>query len=179
MGLLDELLGGLAQGGLGQAMGQQAPRGRGGLGQQPMGPQGGGMSGVLMALLPLVLSMLANRQGGGGLGGNVGNMGNMGGMGGLGSLLEQFQRMGYADQAKSWVGTGSNLPISPEIIAQVFGRDGLSQIASQAGLTESEASVGLSQILPDVVDRLTPQGQLPDLDALVASVDDLERRFRG
>lgn len=179
MGLLDELLGGLARGGLGQATGQQAPRGRGGLGQQPMGPQGGGMNSVLMALLPLVLSMLANRQGGGGLGGNAGNMGGQGGLGGLGSLLEQFQRMGYADQAKSWVGTGSNLPISPEIIAQVFGRDGLSQIASQAGLTESEASVGLSQILPDVVDRLTPQGQMPDLDALVASVDDLERRFRG
>ncbi len=186
MGLLDELLGGLAQGGLGQAMGQQAPRGRGQ--QQPMGPQGGGMSSVLIALLPLVLSMLANRQGGGALGGNRGNMGGMGGtggtggtggMGGLGGLLEQFQRMGYADQANSWVGTGSNLPISPEIIAQVFGRDGLSQIASQAGLTESEASVGLSQILPDVVDRLTPQGQMPDLDALVASVDDLERRFRG
>ena len=186
MGLLDELLGGLAKGGLDQAMGRQPPRGRGGSGQQPMGPQGGGMNSVLMALLPLVLSMLANRQGGGGLGrnmgntgntGNTGNMGGMGGLGGLGGLLEQFQRMGYADQANSWVGTGSNLPISPEIIAQVFGRDGLSQLASQAGLTESEASVGLSQILPDVVDRLTPQGQMPDLDALVASVDALQRRL--
>ena len=176
MGLLDELLGGLAKGGLDQAMGRQAPRGRGGSGQQPMGPQGGGMNSVLMALLPLVLSMLANRQGGGGLGGKTGGMGSMGGLGGL---LEQFQRMGYADQANSWVGAGANLPISPEIIAQVFGRDGLSQLASQAGLTESEASVGLSQILPDVVDRLTPQGQMPDLDALVASVSDLERRFRG
>ncbi len=182
MGLLDELLGGLAQGGLDQAMGGQSPRGRGGLGQQPAGPQGGGMSSVLMTLLPVVLAMLANRQGGGGLGGTAGNMGGMGrqgGLGGLGGLLDQFQRMGYADQANSWVGTGANLPISPEIVAQVFGRDGLSQIASQAGLTESEASVGLSQILPDVVDRLTPQGQMPDLDALVASVSDLERRFRG
>jgi uncharacterized protein YidB (DUF937 family) len=176
MGLLDELLGGLAQGGLDQTLGQQSPRGRGGLGQQPMSPQGGGMNSVLMALLPLVLSMLASRQGGGGLGGS---MGNTGGLGGLGGLLEQFQRMGYADQANSWVGTGSNLPISPEIIAQVFGRDGLSQIASQAGLTESEASVGLSAILPDVVDRLTPKGNVPDLDALAASVDDLARRFRG
>lgn len=180
MGLLDELLGGLAQGGLGQATGQQVPRGRGGLGQQPMGPQGGGMSSVLMALLPLVLSMLANRGGGGGLGGGAGGRSGAGGMGdlsGLGGLLEQFQRMGYADQANSWVGTGSNLPISPDIIAQVFGRDGLAQIASQAGLTESEASVGLSQILPEVVDRVTPQGQMPDLDSLVASVDALQRRL--
>jgi uncharacterized protein YidB (DUF937 family) len=180
MGLLDELLGGLAQGGLDQAMGRQSSRGGGGLGQQPMSPQGGGMGGVLMALLPVILSMLANR--GAGAGGRGGNMGNLGGapggdLGGLGGLLEQFQRMGYADQANSWVGTGSNLPISPDIIAQVFGRDGLSQIASQAGLTESEASVGLSEILPDVVDRLTPQGQMPDLDSLVASVDDLARRL--
>ncbi len=176
MGLLDELLGGLAQGGLDPAIGRQAPRG--GPAPQQMGPQAGGMGGVLMALLPVVLSMLASRGGGGlgGMGGRGGTSG-MGDLGGLGGLLEQFQRMGYADQAKSWVGTGANLPVSPDIIAQVFGRDGLSQIASQAGLTESEASVGLSQILPDVVDRLTPQGQMPDLDALVASVDALQRRI--
>jgi uncharacterized protein YidB (DUF937 family) len=187
MGLLDELLGGLAQGGLDQATGREPPRGRGGMGQSPMGAGGGGMGSVLMALLPVVLAMLANRQGGGGLGGSIGSPGGMGGgsggtgglggLGDLGSLLEQFQRMGYAEQANSWVGGGANLPISPDIIAQVFGRDGLSQIAAQAGLTESEASVGLSQILPDVVDRLTPHGQMPDLDSLVASVDDLQRRL--
>jgi uncharacterized protein YidB (DUF937 family) len=179
MGLLDELLGGLAQGaGLDPTMGRPSPRGRGNSGPQQMSPQAGGMSGVLMALLPVVLAMLANRGGAGGLGGGMGGRGGAGGMGDLGGLLEQFTRMGYAEQANSWVGTGANLPISPEIIAQVFGRDGLSQIASQAGLTESEASVGLSQILPDVVDRLTPQGRMPDLDSLVASVDDLTRRLR-
>jgi uncharacterized protein YidB (DUF937 family) len=181
MGLLDELLGGLARGGVGEAMGQQAPRGRGGLNPQSMSPQAGGMSSVLTALLPVVLAMLANRGGGGGgLGGGMGGRsgaGGMGDLGGLGGLLEQFQRMGYAEQANSWVGTGSNLPISPDIIAQVFGRDGLAQIASQAGLTESEASVGLSEILPEVVDRVTPQGQMPDLDSLVASVDALQRRL--
>jgi uncharacterized protein YidB (DUF937 family) len=178
MGLLDELLGGLAQGGLDQAMGRQQPRGRSPSPNQ-MGPQAGGMSSVLMALLPVILSMMANRGGGagGGMGGR-GGAGGMGDLGGLGGLLEQFQRMGYAEQANSWVGTGSNLPISPDIIAQVFGRDGLAQIASQAGLTESEASVGLSEILPEVVDRVTPQGQMPDLDSLVASVDALQRRLR-
>jgi uncharacterized protein YidB (DUF937 family) len=179
MGLLDELLGGLAKGGLDQAMGRQQPRGRGGMGRNQMSPQAGGMGGVMMALLPVILAMLANRGGGagGGTGGRGGTGSGMGDLGGLGGLLEQFQRMGYTDQANSWVGSGSNLPISPDIIAQVFGRDGLSQIASQAGLTESEASVGLSQILPDVVDRLTPQGEMPDLDSLVASVDALQRRL--
>jgi uncharacterized protein YidB (DUF937 family) len=179
MGLLDELLGGLAQGaGLDQALGRQQPRGRGGMGQSQVSPQAGGMGGVMMALLPVILAMLANRGGGagGGTGGRSG-AGGMGDLGGLGGLLEQFQRMGYAEQANSWVGSGSNLPISPDIIAQVFGRDGLAQIASQAGLTESEASVGLSEILPEVVDRVTPQGQMPDLDSLVASVDALQRRL--
>ena len=98
-------------------------------------------------------------------------------MGGLGQILDQFQRAGYGDQARSWVGTGTNSPISPDIVAQVFGRNGLAQIASQAGLTEQQASQGLSEVLPDVVDRLTPVGQVPDLDTLTASVGDLQKRF--
>jgi uncharacterized protein YidB (DUF937 family) len=98
-------------------------------------------------------------------------------MGGLGGLLEQFQRTGFGEQARSWVGTGANLPIPPDAMAQVFGRDSLERIASQAGLTEEQASTGLSQILPEVVDRVTPQGKVPDLDALAASVGDLQRRF--
>jgi uncharacterized protein YidB (DUF937 family) len=194
MGLLDEILGGMVQGGLGQSMGQQPPQPRGG----GMPGMGGGTSSILMALLPVVLAMMAGRQGGGGQGagtggmgdlggllgsvlggggGGAGGMGGMGGMGGLGGLLEQFQRMGYGDQANSWVGTGQNLPISPEVIAQVFGRDGLSQIAAQAGLSEAETSAGLSELLPGVVDKLTPQGQMPDLDVLAQSVADLQRRL--
>jgi len=200
MGLLDELLGGLAQGGLGQAMGQpqpQQPRGGGMPGPMGagMGGAGGNMSGILMALLPVVLAMMSGRQGGGGQGAGMGGMGDLGGLlgsilgggrggaggtggtGGLGGLLEQFQRMGYGEQANSWVGTGQNLPISPEVIAQIFGRDGLSQIATQAGLSEADASAGLSQLLPGVVDKLTPQGEMPDLDVLAQSVQDLQRRL--
>ena len=166
MGLLDELLRGGLQGGLGQAMGRQ---------QRPTGQAGGGMAGTVIALLPIVLAMLSKRQGGAPAAGA--GMGGMGGMGGIGDILEQFQRAGYGDQARSWVGTGPNLPISPEILSQVFGRDGLAQIASQAGLSEQQATTGLSEVLPDVVDRLTPQGEVPDLDALSASVGDLQRRL--
>lgn len=155
MGLLDELL----RGGLGQAMGQQQRR-----------AASGGMAGTAMALLPVILAMLSKRQGsaptsGAGMGGS------------LGDILEQFQRAGFGEQARSWVGTGANLPISPDVITQVFGRDGLAQIASQAGVSEEQASVGLSEVFPDVVDRLTPQGEVPDLDALTASVGDLQRRI--
>jgi uncharacterized protein YidB (DUF937 family) len=160
MGLLDELLGGLVRGGLGQGLGRaQAPAG------------GGGTGSVLMALLPVVLSMLASRQGGGAPSAGAS------GFDGLGGLLEQLRRSGYGQQADSWVSTGENMPISPDAVTQIFGPGGLSRIAQQAGISEDEASVGLSQLLPDVVDRVTPQGQVPDFDSLVNSVDDLQRRL--
>jgi uncharacterized protein YidB (DUF937 family) len=119
------------------------------------------------------------RSGGGGLGDILGGMlgGGSRGAGGLGGLLEQFQRAGLTEQANSWVSTGQNLPISPDMIGQVFGGGALSQIARQAGISEAEASQGLSQILPEVVDRLTPDGSVPDLDQLTSSVQDMMRRM--
>ncbi|HEU4351651.1 MAG TPA: YidB family protein [Burkholderiales bacterium] len=160
MGLLDELLGGLTQGGLGQMSGQQ---------QRHAAQAGSGMANTVAALLPIVLAMLRKQQSGAPARGFD--------VGGLGGILDQFHRAGFGEQASSWVSTGANLPISPEAMAQVFGRDGLGRIASQAGLTEQQASTGLSQILPEVVDRVTPQGKVPDLDVLAASVGDLQRRF--
>ncbi len=151
--------------------------------------------GVLMALMPVLLSMLANRgsQGaatnqmsapgvGGGLGGLLGQVlgGAAGGQGsgaGLGGLLEQLQRAGFGQQASSWVGHGANEPIPPDAMTEIFGRDGIEQISRQAGVTEDEASRGLSQLLPEVVDRVTPNGNVPDFDVLTNSVDDLARRF--
>lgn len=192
MGLLDDLL----RGALGGAAGQGGPLG-GAPGQPTPTPQGGGgdMGSILMALLPVVLGMLANRGGGspqagpgpggggGGLGDLIGSMlgggGAAGGAGGLGDLLRRFEQAGFGEQAQSWVGTGQNLPVSPDVIGQIFGSGALSQIARQAGLTEQETSAGLSQMLPDVVDRFTPDGQVPNLDQLSASVEALARQFRG
>jgi uncharacterized protein YidB (DUF937 family) len=139
-------------GGLGDILGQVL--GGGGT----AAPRGGGMGDILGQIL-----------GGGG--------GASGGMGGLGGLLEQFQRMGYGEQANSWVGTGQNQAIPADVIGQIFGQDGLAAIARQAGVSEADASAGLSQLLPEVVDRVTPNGRVPDLDVLTASVDDLSRRF--
>ena len=167
MGMLEELLRGGMPGGLGQAMGQQQ--------RSPGQATGGGMAGTVMALLPVVLAMLNQGKSGGRTTGA--GTGGMSSMGGLGGLLEQLQRAGYGDQARSWVSTGPNLPISPDVMAQVFGQDGLAQIASRAGLSEQQTSEGLTEVLPEVVDRLTPQGQVPELDALSASVGDLQRRL--
>ena len=154
------------------------------------------MGQIVAALLPVVMSMMAGRRGGatsgmaadaqartggGGLGGILGQiLGGGGGAsrgGGLGDLLDQFQRSGFGEQARSWVGTGQNLPISPDDLGRVFGQGGISEIARRAGLTERQASEGLAQILPDVVDRVTPTGEVPADDGLVASVDSLTRRL--
>ena len=85
--------------------------------------------------------------------------------------------IGFGDQARSWVSTGQNMPISPDALGQIFGEGGLEEIARRANLTPQQTSEGLSQLLPEVVDRVTPGGQEPDFDQLTRSVDDLLRRM--
>lgn len=102
---------------------------------------------MLAALLPVALAMLTKSGGGGG--------------GGLGGLLNQFQAAGLGQQADSWVSTGANMPLSAEQLINALGRGRVSEIASQAGLTEAQASGGLADLLPDLVNHLTPKGQVP------------------
>jgi uncharacterized protein YidB (DUF937 family) len=175
MGILDDLLSGIA----GQALGGRAP-------QQPTAGGGAGMSQVLMALMPVVLQMLSGpgARGGSGTGGGIGDVlgqvlggSGRGAAGGLGGLLEQLQQAGFGEQADSWVSRGANKPISPDAMTQVFGHEGLEQISRQAGITPDEASRGLSALLPEVVDRVTPDGKVPDANALANSVDDFVRRL--
>ena len=178
MGLLDDVLGSVLGGGAGPRGEERSP-------QSPAGA-GGGAGAVAAALLPVVLSMLASRGGGarpagGGLadilGQVLGGGAQSGSGGGLGGLLEQMQRAGFGDQARSWVGTGQNMPISPDAIGQIFGQGGLAEISRRAGLSPQQTSEGLSQLLPEVVDHVTPGGREPDFDQLTRSVDDLRRRM--
>jgi uncharacterized protein YidB (DUF937 family) len=196
MGLLDDLLGQLGGG----ARTEQRP-------QPQTAPAGGNMDmgRILMALLPVVLSMLAQRGqqgggarggvpgtggtgGGGGMGGGLGEIlgGILGGgragagssgTGGLGGLLEQLQRAGFGRQAQSWVSAGPNEAIPPEALESIFGPDGLGEVARRAGLTEQETALGLSQLLPEVVDRVTPGGAVPEQNVLSASVEAMIRRM--
>ena len=184
MGILEDLL---ASATAGQGIdrpdtGNVGMRGR----EQPQaGGSGGGIGSVMTSLLPVILSMLANRDGssqqvgmgGGGLGGVLNQALGGGGAGGLGGLLEQMARAGYGDQARSWVGTGRNMPIPPDAMGQIFGSSGVAEIARRAGVDQADASRGLAELLPEVVDRVTPGGQVPDLDALSTSVSDLSRRL--
>jgi uncharacterized protein YidB (DUF937 family) len=114
----------------------------------------GGAGGGNAALLNMVVGMLAGGQGGGQAGG-------AGGLGGLGGLLEKFQQSGLGDVAGSWVSTGENQPIAPDQLGQVLGGDTISSMASQLGMNQGDLLGQLSQMLPQVVDKLTPNGQVP------------------
>ena len=82
--------------------------------------------------------------------------------GGLSGMLGKLQQAGYGQQAQSWIGTGQNMPIDPGALGQIFGQGQLGQIAQQLGVSQEEASGGLAQMLPQVMDQMTPQGQIPD-----------------
>ncbi len=129
---------GLLDGLLGQVMGgmpagAQAPTGM----QNPMGTQ------AQNPLLQIVLAMLQQN-------------------GGLSGVLGKMQQAGYGAQAQSWIGTGQNMPIDPGALSQIFGHGQLGQLAQQFGLSPDAASGGVAQMLPQVMDQMTPQGQIPE-----------------
>ena len=80
--------------------------------------------------------------------------------GGLGNVVSQFEQSGLGAQAASWVGSGANQSISGDQVAQVFGSGAIGQIASQLGMDHGQASGALAQLLPEVINQLTPQGQV-------------------
>jgi uncharacterized protein YidB (DUF937 family) len=82
--------------------------------------------------------------------------------GGLQGLIQKFEQGGLADVVSSWVGTGNNLPISADQLQSVLGPDTISSLASKLGLSGADVSQQLSQILPKVVDQLTPNGAVPE-----------------
>ena len=87
-------------------------------------------------------------------------------LGGLGGLLDKLQKSGLGDTTNSWVGSGQNKPVSPGQLGPALGPDIIKNLAQRSGLSEEEITKQLSQILPGVVDKLTPQGRLPTLAEL-------------
>ena len=89
--------------------------------------------------------------------------------GGIEGLLAKMQQAGYGGQAQSWIGTGQNQPVPPDALSQIFGQGQLADIAWQLGMSREDAAGGLARALPDVVDRMTPEGRIPeDTNDLVA-----------
>jgi uncharacterized protein YidB (DUF937 family) len=112
----------------------------------------GGNGGGNHAMLDAVMQLLSNQ----------------GGNGGLAGLVQAFQQNGLGEHIASWISTGQNLPISPDQIRAALGSGQLGQIAAQLGMNESQAAGGLADLLPQVIDKLTPNGQLPQGDDLMA-----------
>ena len=98
--------------------------------------------------------------------------------GGLGALINQFQQAGYGQQMDSWISTGQNLPISPDQLMQALGQGRLQQMAASNGMDMGQLSGGLSDLLPQLIDRLTPKGQVPasGIDDALAELSNLMPR---
>jgi uncharacterized protein YidB (DUF937 family) len=124
-----------------------------------VGALAGGQSGGESPLLNVVMQLINNPQ-----------------TGGLGGLVQSFQQGGLGNIVNSWVSTGQNLPISAEQIQAVLGGGQLQNIAAQLGMSTEQASGGLADLLPQVVDTLTPNGQVPEGGDLLAQGLDMLKK---
>lgn len=135
MGLLDSVLG--------SVLGGQQASGDG---------QGNALGGLLGTLLsnPQLLQVIA------------GLLGNDGANGGIGGLMARFQQAGLGDVIDSWVGSGQNQAISSEQLSAVLGPDTLADLSGKMGASSGDTASQLAQLLPGLIDQLTPAGQLPE-----------------
>lgn len=123
---------------------------------------------------------LMDQFGGGqqsGLVGAVAQMLSSGKIGGLSGLALLFNQQGKGDKMASWVSSGENQPIAPEEVTRVLGPDRVQEIANTAGVSEQEAASGLSSVLPQLVDKLTPDGKLPDDNTATNTLSQIASQF--
>jgi uncharacterized protein YidB (DUF937 family) len=104
---------------------------------------------------------------------------SVGGTGGLGGLIGAFQKGGLGDMVSQWVATGPNPPVSPAQVTSVLGGDVLSQFAQKAGIGQGDAAGALASMLPQLVDHLTPNGQVPDAASLEGTLGSLLSKLGG
>jgi len=81
--------------------------------------------------------------------------------GGLGGLLKQFQQAGFGDTINSWINTGTNKPVAPAQVSDALGPEIIDMLSQRTGLPRDQVASILSQVLPQIVDQLTPDGRLP------------------
>lgn len=115
------------------------------------------VDGSQSSLASAVLSMLSSQSGG------------------ISGLLQQFNSKGLGNIVTSWISTGQNLPITGAQVQSGLGDEQINAIAAKAGVSSEAAKSGLAQILPLIVDRLTPNGEVPQSDLMSKGMD----LFRG
>ena len=108
----------------------------------------------------------------GGLGGDAaGGLSDLlKGQGGVAGLAEKFGQNGLGDVAASWIGKGGNAGISAEQIASVLGSGPIGDFAKKLGISPEQASETLAGLLPEAVDRLTPNGWAEGADDLLGGL---------
>jgi uncharacterized protein YidB (DUF937 family) len=110
----------------------------------------------------------------GALGGKGGSgnqmMGALGGLveqaGGVQGILSKLEASGLGDKVDSWIGTGANKSISADEVKQALGEDQVKQAAAKAGVSEDQAAGGIAEALPELINRVSPDGKLPDIGPL-------------
>ena len=120
----------------------------------------GGGGGTQNPLLDIALGLINNPQ-----------------AGGLTGLLETFKGKGLGDAVSSWISTGQNQPVSGEQIQHVLGKEQIQQIAEKIGIPKGEVSSGLASILPEIIDKLTPNGTLPESGMLEQGLSLLKKQL--
>jgi len=101
------------------------------------------------------------------------NDASIGGAGGMAGLMDAFQSSDMGDILSSWIGQGENLPIDADQLRSVLGEATLGQFASSAGISQSEAGDTLANILPELINKMTPDGAVPDSNALESGLSAL------
>ena len=113
--------------------------------------------GATAVLLPQLMSMLSQP-------------------GTLDKVMAGFQSAGLGNVLQSWIGTGQNLPISADQVRSVLGDGMIGDLAKRSGISEAETSQALTGLLPQVIDKLTPDGTVPsklDMGGLTSSLGKL------
>lgn len=82
--------------------------------------------------------------------------------GGIRGVVAEFEKTGLGQQAKSWVGTGPNLPISAAQMQQALGSEKVKELGAKFGIPVDKVTEMLAKYLPTAVDKATPDGKLPD-----------------
>ncbi len=98
-------------------------------------------------------------------------------VGGVQGLVELFAQKGLGDVVNSWVGKGENIPVTPDQVQSVLGGV-VEQVAAKAGVSSSVASTAISQLLPMVIDKLTPHGEVPAQTPELGGLDKLLEIFK-
>ena len=193
--MLGQVLGGL----FGQAMARRR------MGGMPAGGLGGGLGGALggVALGSVLAGAMRRRGTPVGVPGGTRPYANRTALlmmllplamrwvqknGGMGSVLDRFRQKGFGQQAQSWVSTGANDGIDERAVEQVVGQGELAQMAQRLGVPEHEVAQAFAEIMPQMVDKLSPDGQVPreaddvldeSRQALEKEIEDVESREKA